>query len=147
MYQYPDGYKTPFAVKEDELIFPMLILFPEHTQSNIVQGVAESDTFADILYVFSSLSLASPLDHPSFCAGTPGVHALGRREAVHRQQRGGLVPGIPRAAVSQRRRRERRFPATALPETGQSGERASCRGTSEPTGISQFRKFCGIRIM
>lgn len=51
MYQYPDGYKTPFAVKEDELIFPMLILFPEHTQSNIVQGVAESDTFADILYV------------------------------------------------------------------------------------------------
>ena len=51
MYQYPDGYKTPFAVKEDGLIFPMLILFPEHTQSNIVQGVAESDTFADILYV------------------------------------------------------------------------------------------------
>ena len=51
MYTYPDGYKTPFVVKDDELVFPMLILFPEHQQSNIVQNIAESDTFADILYV------------------------------------------------------------------------------------------------
>lgn len=76
MYTYPDGYKTPFAVKEDELIFPMLILFPEHTQSNIVQSVAESDTFADILYVLSSASFFR-IDDPSLGAGTSRVHALG----------------------------------------------------------------------
>ena len=51
MYTYPEGYQTPFAVKDEELIFPILVLFPEHTQSNIIQSIAESDTFADILYV------------------------------------------------------------------------------------------------
>ena len=51
MYAYPEGYQSPFAVKDEELIFPVLILFPEHTQSNIIQSIAESDTFADILYV------------------------------------------------------------------------------------------------
>ena len=37
-------------MKDEELIFPILVLFPEHTQSNIIQSIAESDTFADILY-------------------------------------------------------------------------------------------------
>lgn len=38
-------------MKNDELVFPVLVLYPESSTSDYVREMSESDTFADIFYV------------------------------------------------------------------------------------------------
>lgn len=53
LYDYPDSYNVPIRVQDEELIFPVLILYPESSSSDFIREMAESDTFADVFYVGS----------------------------------------------------------------------------------------------
>ena len=51
MYESPDSVNSRICVKNDELVFPLLLLYPESNTSDYVREMSESDTFADIFYV------------------------------------------------------------------------------------------------
>lgn len=51
LYEYPERFNSRICVKNDELVFPVLVLYPESSTSDYVREMSESDTFADIFYV------------------------------------------------------------------------------------------------
>ena len=51
LYAYPERFNAPIHIKTDELIFPVMILYPESSQSDYVREMSEEDTFADLFNV------------------------------------------------------------------------------------------------
>ncbi|KAK8818502.1 hypothetical protein WA577_003805, partial [Blastocystis sp. JDR] len=48
LYEYPERFNAPIHVRNEELIFPVMILYPESSQSDYVREMSEEDTFADL---------------------------------------------------------------------------------------------------
>ena len=65
LYEYPERFNARICVKNDELVFPVLILYPESSTSDYVREMSESDTFADIFYVVLFVSFDGQMLYPS----------------------------------------------------------------------------------
>ena len=51
MYEYPKRFDATIRVQGDELVFPVMFLYPESSQSDYVREMSELDTFNDVFYV------------------------------------------------------------------------------------------------
>ena len=51
LYEYPKRFDATIQLKNDELVFPVLILYPESSQSDYVREMSELDTFSDVFNV------------------------------------------------------------------------------------------------
>lgn len=67
LYQYPERFNAPIHVRNEELIFPVMILYPESSQSDYVREMSEEDTFADLFNVHTAVGLNRR------CCTPPGI--------------------------------------------------------------------------
>lgn len=65
LYEYPERFNAPIHVRNEELIFPVMILYPESSQSDYVREMSEEDTFADLFNVGTKVGGERQMLYPS----------------------------------------------------------------------------------
>ena len=107
-------------MKDDELIFPVLLLYPESSQSDYVREMGELDTFTDVFNV--DVSACCNVDAVSKSPQSRDTSRMGRGKTVHGGIGGVVVGGMDGVAdLGQVWRR--RCAASTLPRASENKER------------------------